>query len=162
MERDIVYSIINTDLAEIILAGDEAGLRYLHLNTEDAGTRFSPGDGWSRRDDFFYEIKIQLEEYFAGERRQFHVKTSPEGTIFQKTVWAELEKIPYGQTDTYGGIASAIGKPKAARAAGAAIGRNPIPIIIPCHRVIGSTGELTGFAYGLKLKRHLLELEGIM
>lgn len=105
------------------------------------------------------EAKHQLEEYFAGRRRVFDLPLSPHGTAFQRRVWAALEAIPYGETRTYAQIAAAIGKPKACRAVGMANHCNPLPIVIPCHRVIGSGGQLTGYAGGLDTKRFLLALE---
>lgn len=102
----------------------------------------------------------QLEEYFSGTRRTFAMKLDPAGTAFQNQVWNALQAIPFGETRTYGGIAEQIGNPKAVRAVGAANGRNPIPIIVPCHRVIGSNGTLTGFSGGLAIKSRLLALEG--
>jgi methylated-DNA-[protein]-cysteine S-methyltransferase len=105
------------------------------------------------------ETEHQLEEYFAGKRRSFALKLDFAGTEFQRMVWAALLAIPFGETRTYGQIAKQIGKPTAVRAVGAANGRNPISIIAPCHRVIGSTGKLTGFAGGLEAKAQLLSLE---
>jgi len=105
------------------------------------------------------ETERQLGEYFAGRRKTFDLKLDFTGTDFQRKVWAALLTIPYGETRTYGQIARQIGSPNAVRAVGAANGRNPISIVAPCHRVIGSTGELTGFAGGLERKEHLLELE---
>lgn len=102
---------------------------------------------------------IQLNEYFKGERKDFDLKLSPKGTEFQQKVWKELEKIPYGRTVSYQQIASQLGNPKVIRAAASANGKNPIPVIIPCHRVIGSDGSLTGYAGGLYRKKWLLELE---
>ncbi|HAZ22397.1 MAG TPA: cysteine methyltransferase, partial [Firmicutes bacterium] len=102
----------------------------------------------------------QLNEYLSGKRKGFSLPLKPEGTTFQKSVWHELLKIPYGTTTTYATIATAIGNAKACRAVGRAVGANPIFIIIPCHRVIGSSGKLTGFAYGLDVKRFLLGCEG--
>lgn len=103
----------------------------------------------------------QLREYFAGARRTFDLPLAPHGTAFQRRVWAALRTIPYGETRTYGELAAAIGNPSACRAVGMANHRNPIPIIIPCHRVIGANGTLTGYAGGLEIKRRLLALEGI-
>lgn len=102
----------------------------------------------------------QLTEYFAGKRTRFRLPLAPGGTEFQRSVWKALETIPYGQLNSYADIAAVIGKPRAMRAVGAANGRNPIPIVVPCHRVVGSDGSLTGFAGGLETKRRLLELEG--
>ena len=105
------------------------------------------------------EAEEQLNEYFAGARREFDLPLAPKGTPFQEAVWAEMNKIPYGETRTYGQLAAAVGKPKASRAAGGACHRNPIAILQPCHRVVGSTGKLTGYAYGVEMKQYLLELE---
>jgi len=104
---------------------------------------------------------IQLEEYFAGKRLEFDLPLDARGTAFQKLVWEQLLAIPYGKTRSYGEIAARLGKPSASRAVGAANGRNPLSIVVPCHRVIGTSGALTGFAGGLETKRVLLELEGI-
>ena len=105
-------------------------------------------------------LRRQLAEYFAGERRDFDLRLAPEGTPFERSVWEELRKIPFGETRSYGEIAQAIGRPGAARAVGRANGANPIPIVVPCHRVIGSDGSLTGFGGGLEAKSRLLEIEG--
>lgn len=106
------------------------------------------------------QVKEQLQEYFEGRRSSFDLPLAPEGTDFQKLVWEELLKIPYGESRTYSEIAVAIGRPKASRAVGNAINKNPIAIIIPCHRVIGKDGKLRGYAGGLELKEMLLRLEG--
>lgn len=106
------------------------------------------------------QVKEQLQEYFEGSRSSFDLPLAPEGTDFQKLVWEELLKIPYGESRTYSEIAVAIGRPKASRAVGNAINKNPIAIIIPCHRVIGKDGKLRGYAGGLELKEMLLRLEG--
>jgi len=107
------------------------------------------------------EVRRQLAEYFAGERREFDLVLAPEGTPFERAVWAELEKIPFGETRSYGEIARILGRPDSARAVGRANGANPIPIVVPCHRVIGANGSLTGFGGGLDVKARLLELEGL-
>jgi len=107
------------------------------------------------------EVEVQLNEYFAGTRTSFSLELDPVGTDFQKAVWNILSTIPYGETRTYMGIAKQLGNAKAVRAVGAANGRNPISIVVPCHRVIGSSGELTGFAGGLEAKASLLLLEGV-
>lgn len=106
------------------------------------------------------EVRRQLEEYFAGERETFDLPLAPRGTAFEKSVWNELSRIPYGETRSYAEIARAIGRPGAARAVGRANGANPIPIVVPCHRVIGANGSLTGFGGGLEVKSLLLEIEG--
>ena len=105
------------------------------------------------------EAEEQLNEYFAGARREFDLPLAPKGTAFQKAVWAEMCRIPYGETRTYGQLAAAIGKPKASRAVGGACRCNPITILQPCHRVVGRSGRLTGYAYGVEMKQYLLELE---
>ncbi|MDJ1137075.1 methylated-DNA--[protein]-cysteine S-methyltransferase [Streptomyces iconiensis] len=107
----------------------------------------------------FAETVAQLDEYFSRVRTEFTVPLAPEGTAFQLRVWEQLRRIPYGETVTYGELAEAIGRPSAARAVGLANGRNPLSIIVPCHRVIGSTGSLTGYGGGLERKRQLLGLE---
>jgi methylated-DNA-[protein]-cysteine S-methyltransferase len=107
------------------------------------------------------EVRRQLAEYFAGERHEFDLRLAPEGTPFELAVWTELAKIPFGETRSYGEIARALGRPDAARAVGRANGANPIPIVVPCHRVIGADGSLTGFGGGLDVKARLLELEGL-
>ena len=109
---------------------------------------------------FEKRVADQLGEYARGERRAFSVPVEPTGTPFQMAVWRELRRIPYGETRTYGAVARAVGRPKAARAVGMANHDNPIPVVIPCHRVVGADGKLTGFGGGLELKRALLELEG--
>ena len=111
--------------------------------------------------DFIKEIKFQLDEYFLGKRQNFDIKINVKGTEFQKLVWKELQKIPYGKTKSYSEIAVALGKPKAQRAVGSACNKNPIMLIIPCHRVISKSGNIGGFAYGNIVKQKLLELETV-
>lgn len=111
-------------------------------------------------DHFLGGVVRQLQEYFAGERTEFEVAVDAGGTLFQRSVWEKLREIPYGQTWTYGRLAQALGRPSAGRAVGLANGRNPVSIIVPCHRVIGADGSLTGYGGGLKNKEILLELEG--
>ena len=113
----------------------------------------------SERTGYFAEVTKQLDEYFAGKRTKFELNISPKGTDFQKKVWAELLKIPYGATKSYQEIAEAIGKPSTQRAVGSACNKNPILLIIPCHRVVSKTGKLTGFACGLDVKQKLLNIE---
>lgn len=113
----------------------------------------------SERTGYFTEVANQLDEYFEGKRTKFELNISPKGTEFQKKVWVELLKIPYGKTKSYQEIAEAVGKPKAQRAVGSACNKNPILLIIPCHRVISKTGKLTGFACGVDRKEQLLKME---
>lgn len=105
------------------------------------------------------EAEEQLNEYFAGARRSFDLPLAPQGTPFQQAVWDQLQQIPYGEVRTYGQLAAALGKPQAARAVGRACHCNPLCILVPCHRVVGANGSLTGYAYGLDIKQYLLELE---
>ena len=121
--------------------------------------RREPEDDWIFSEKPFADAREQLTAYFAGERKSFDLNLKPGGTEFQMQVLDELQKIPYGTTTSYGDIAKRIGRPKAVRAVGAANGRNPIPIIIPCHRVIGSSGDMTGFGGGIPTKEALLRLE---
>ena len=122
---------------------------------------FRPKSG-ARGVKHFEDIAEQLDEYFAGKRKTFDLDLAPRGTPFQLSVWNVLRKIPYGATLSYLDVANAIGNPAAVRAVGAANGANPLPIVVPCHRVIGATGSLTGFGGGIDLKRHLLMLEGAL
>lgn len=151
------YRYLDTPIGELLLAGDGAGLRFVSF--PEGKLRMEPKADWQYSECACDDARIQLEQYFAGERQQFDLKLAPNGTSFQLEVLRALQKIPYGETRSYGDIAAQIGKPRAVRAVGAANGRNPIPIIIPCHRVIGANGSLTGFGGGLDTKRYLLELE---
>ena len=152
------YHIVESPIGPILLAGDEEGLKY--VNFLKGKTKIEVPDGWVENEDFFSEISRQLEAYFAGKLKSFEVKLAPEGTEFQKSVWRALCEIPYGETRTYKDIAIYIGNLKAYRAVGLANNRNPISIIVPCHRVIGTNGKLTGYASGLDVKEFLLRLEG--
>jgi len=151
------YEIIESPIGPILLAGDEKGLK--HLNFLKGKKRIEIPSDWIEDKEFFREAARQLEAYFCGKLESFDLKTAPEGTDFQKSVWKALYEIPYGETRTYKEIAVSIGKQKAYRAVGLANNRNPIAIIIPCHRVIGSDGKLTGYASGLDIKEFLLKLE---
>lgn len=142
---------IKTPIGPLTLEADENAVTAI---------RFSAG-GAQDASPLLDAAEAQLREYFAGARRTFDLPLAPHGTAFQQRVWAALRAIPYGETRTYGELAAAIGNPSASRAVGMANHRNPIPIIIPCHRVIGANGTLTGYAGGLEIKRRLLALEGI-
>lgn len=132
----------------------EGAVTHLYLNPAGA---VLPAE--ERETPLLAEAMRQLAEYFAGERREFELPLAPEGTPFMRRVWAELVKVPYGATATYGEIAERIGNPGGSRAVGLANNRNPIAIIIPCHRIIGSSGKLVGYAGGVELKERLLALE---
>jgi len=154
------YCHVSTPVGELLLAGDGTSLRLVAFPKGPRPQK--PEAGWERSETPFRDALSQLKGYFAGTLRRFDLPLAPEGTAFQKLVWQALLTIPYGETLSYGGLAQRIGKPTASRAVGAANGRNPIPIIIPCHRVIGAAGSLTGFGGGLSTKRKLLELEGAL
>ena len=151
------YCYLNTPIGDLLLAGDMDGLSLIGF--PEGSMRREPESDWIFNEAPFAEARKQLLEYFAGERQEFDLPLCLTGTEFQLLVLEELKRIPYGETTSYGEIAKRIGKPKAMRAVGAANGRNPIPIIVPCHRVIGSTGDLTGFGGGLTTKQALLQLE---
>lgn len=151
------YCYMDSPIGPLLLAGDEAGLRLIGF--PDGKMQRGPQPGWVEARSPFEDAIRQLSEYFNGERRDFDLRLCPDGTDFQRQVLDALCAIPYGETATYKDIAERIGRPKAVRAVGAANGRNPIPIIIPCHRVIGSGGQLTGFGGGLDAKAALLKLE---
>ena len=148
-------------VGELTLVADESGLAAI-LWEDDKPDRVRLGALTEKADHpVLVETELQLGEYFAGERRTFDVPLSFAGTDFQKRVWAALLAIPFGETRSYGEIADQLGNPGASRAVGAANGRNPISIIAPCHRVVGSNGKLTGFAGGLEAKAFLLDLERV-
>lgn len=151
------YSYLSSPIGDLLLAGNGEALQLVGFPTGKSRTRHQ--DDWHHDDSVFAEERRQLTAYFNGELTRFSLKLAPQGTDFQKSVWDALLTIPYGQTCSYGHIAQQINRPKASRAVGAANGQNPIPIIIPCHRVIGSTGKLTGFGGGLPTKEKLLGLE---
>lgn len=159
LEQFMYYTKFNTRFCEITLAGDEKGLALLHLNTGQGSREFEIQSSWELKPEFFKNTQSQILEYLAGKRAVFEVSLNPAGTEFQKTVWAQLCTIPYNSLASYGDIAKKLGNPKAARAVGAANGKNPIPLIIPCHRVVGADGNLTGFAHGLAIKEKLIALE---
>ena len=154
----MIYDYVQTDLAgTLILAGDENRLR--HLNFISGKHPMPIQRNWQRDTAHFKTVKTQLAAYFAGERKTFDVDLFPQGTPFQMKVWSALSEIPYGKVVSYQWLARRIGRPDSVRAVGAANGRNPISIIIPCHRVIGKNGTLTGYGGGLDVKRRLIRLE---
>jgi len=151
------YTYMDSPIGRLLLAGDRDRLQLVGF---PSGAKARGADsGWHRSDERFTVVKRQLTEYFAGKRRDFDLPLAPETTEFQGQVLAALQEIPYGETRSYLDIARRIGKPKAVRAVGGANGNNPIPIIIPCHRVVGANGALTGFGGGIETKRFLLDLE---
>jgi methylated-DNA-[protein]-cysteine S-methyltransferase len=152
--------IVSSPIGRLLLLGDGHALTGLWMIDADRHTT-RLGAGLTPRPEAFREVAAQLEAYFAGDLKEFTVPLAPSGTPFQLSVWAELTKIPYGSTVSYGDIARALGKRLvASRAVGLANGANPISVIVPCHRVIGSDGSLTGYGGGLERKQLLLRLEG--
>src|SRR4051812_40176934 len=149
---------MDSPIGDLLLAGGDGGaLQRLHML--DGRKHFAAPRDWRRDDDGFAEVRDQLREYFAGERHTFAARLDLRGTDFQVAVWHALLEIPYGETASYGEIARRIGRPDTVRAVGTTNGRNPIAVIIPCHRVIGADGSLVGYGGGLDRKRLLLELE---
>jgi len=151
------YCYFDTPIGELLLAGEADALTMIGF--PKGAMRRDPEPDWIFKEEPFENVRVQLAEYFAGDRKDFDLPLKLEGTDFQVSVLEALRQIPYGETMSYGAVAKQIGRPKAMRAVGAANGRNPIPIIVPCHRVIGSTGDLTGFGGGLDTKEALLRLE---
>ena len=154
---DVVYTYLESPIGPLLLAGD--GVRLAKVGFPNGKGRLAPLEDWRRDDSQFGEARAQLAAYFAGELRDFDLDLTPAGTPFQLAVWQALADIPFGVTISYGELASRLGRPSASRAVGAANGANPIPIIVPCHRVIGASGALTGFGGGIDTKRWLLAHE---
>jgi methylated-DNA-[protein]-cysteine S-methyltransferase len=151
------YCETSTPIGRLTLVGDESGLRRVSFPNKRIPVEVT--ERWQRAEEPFREAIRQLDLYFEGRLRRFDLALAPEGTPFEREVWSALTEIPYGQTISYSELARRIGRPAASRAVGAANGKNPIPIIVPCHRVIGANGSLTGFGGGLGIKRRLLDLE---
>lgn len=151
------HTVVDSPIGPLTLVAVNGSLTGLYMDQQRHRPR---GDPFGEPDATpLTKVIIQLDEYFAGQRTEFDVPLTPAGTPFQRTVWAALREIPYGATVSYGHLAERIGRPTAVRAVGLANGKNPISIIVPCHRVVGSTGDLTGYGGGLQRKQHLLELE---
>jgi methylated-DNA-[protein]-cysteine S-methyltransferase len=159
VQRNIMkqYCYYQSPFGKLLLIGNDGILEELHF--PDAAEQELIAEDCQYDETVFNEVLRQLAEYFAGNRQVFDLKIVPKGTPFQKRVWQELQKIPFGRTASYGEIAERVGNAKACRAIGMANNKNPIPIIVPCHRVIGKNGSLVGFGGGLDLKRQLLNLE---
>ncbi|MFA5449904.1 MAG: methylated-DNA--[protein]-cysteine S-methyltransferase [Clostridia bacterium] len=148
------YYCYDTVIGKLCIAGDSDCITNLLFEDEQIPW------GWTEKEvALFKRAAEELKEYFAGERREFDLPLCPKGTQFMLAVWEELKKIPYGKTASYSDIAERTGRPKARRAVGLANNKNPIPIIIPCHRVIGKSGELVGYGGGLEIKKYLLSIE---
>jgi methylated-DNA-[protein]-cysteine S-methyltransferase len=156
--RQTYWTTIDSPVGQLLLTADDAGLTGLHMEER----RHGPADvhpQWIRDESTFADARKQIDAYFAGELREFDLPLNPAGTPFQRRVWSALQTVPYGEVRSYRDIAERIGRPTASRAVGMANGRNPISIIVPCHRVIGTSGALTGYGGGLERKRVLLDLE---
>ena len=153
----IYYSFTGSPFGRLLLRADRAGLRGIDFERSGRAPRIEPH--WQAAERPFRDVARQLGEYFAGKRCQFDLELAPEGTRWELEVWRKLGEIPYGETLSYAELARRLGRPEAFRAVGAANGRNPISIVIPCHRVIGSDGSLTGYGSGLEVKAALLHLE---
>lgn len=151
------YTYIDSPLGRLLAVRDDSGLTGLYLPTGKRPMAVRPD--WLQTDTAFDDVRTQLAEYFAGSRRSFELTLNASGTAFQKRVWAALGDIPYGETTSYGKTAAALGSPGASRAVGLANGQNPISIVVPCHRVVGADGSLTGYGGGLDAKRWLLTHE---
>jgi methylated-DNA-[protein]-cysteine S-methyltransferase len=153
----ISYDYMASPVGQLMLVSEGHCIRKIVFRNNPRAAE--PDPAWRQDADALGEVMRQLQAYFAGTRESFDLQLAPEGTPFQKKVWTELGKIPYGDTLSYGELAKRIGNPKASRAVGLANGANPIPIIVPCHRVIGANGKLTGYGGGLPIKEKLLALE---
>ncbi|HEY5803181.1 MAG TPA: methylated-DNA--[protein]-cysteine S-methyltransferase [Lysobacter sp.] len=157
----IVHTTIASPVGALLLAASDDGLHLIEFQRPRHPMR--RGIDWHEGDnDLLRTAARQLDEYFAGKRLHFELPLAPRGTPFQREVWQTLADIPYGETISYAQLAQRVGKPSAVRAVGAANGRNPLPLVLPCHRVIGSDGSLTGFGGGLPTKQFLLQLEGAL
>lgn len=151
------YSYLESPIGPLLIAGDREGLCEIRFPKNASPPK--PEPDWIESSKYLDQALSQLSAYFEGTLRDFTLSLAPKGTAFQRRVWEALQDIPYGRTISYGELARIVGRPKAARAVGAANGKNPLPIVIPCHRVIGASGKLTGYAGGLDVKKALLELE---
>lgn len=155
------YKYMNSPVGKLLLIASDKGLTAILWENDNPNRVHAKGDIEDNKNSILLETEQQLNEYFEGKRVDFNIPLDPIGTDFQKEVWKALTGIPYGETRSYGWIAQHLGNPKAVRAVGAANGRNPLSIIVPCHRVVGASGDLTGFAGGLEAKACLLSLEGV-
>ena len=159
MSQDAMsYTFVDSPVGRLMLAGTPGAITDLRFM--DVAGALQPEAGWTRSDSPFADAVRQLRAYFEGKLREFDLTLAPKGTPFQLRVWEALQAIPYGETISYSELARRIDNPRAVRAVGAANGSNPISIIVPCHRVIGSNGSLTGYGGGMKNKEYLLSLEG--
>lgn len=152
---DMYHHWYQSPFGKLLITGNQTAVTGISFPNKSV----TPKEHWPANASQFKDVSDQLDHYFAGTLKTFNIPLAPKGTAFQQSVWTQLMTIPYGQTTSYGAIAKQLSNPKAMRAVGSANGRNPIPVIIPCHRVIGSNGSLTGFGGGLPTKSFLLDLE---
>ena len=161
-----IYCVLPGPLGDLLLTANDSAVTGIYFPTRDRKPGRRAGwvedNGKGKAGELLAGLRQQLNEYFRGSRTGFDLPLEPGGTPFQRAVWDALRAIPYGTTTSYGALARRLGDPRATRAVGAANGQNPIPIVVPCHRVVGSRGELTGFGGGLERKRWLLEHEGAL
>jgi len=160
MNSPIRYTWMPSPLGNVLLVGNDTGLRGVYFHDQKYLPTIDAAWQEENRMAVLREARRQLGEYFAGSRERFDVPLAPEGTPFQRAIWNAIAEVPCGATRTYADLAVRTGRPGCARAAGAATGRNPLSIIVPCHRIVGSDGSLTGYAGGLDRKKRLLALEG--
>jgi methylated-DNA-[protein]-cysteine S-methyltransferase len=151
-----VYTLVESPIGELTIVGADGHVTGLYFPDHWGRPAYEKG---TRDDAAFAVVAGELEEYFAGRRTVFDVPVRATGDAFERAVWAEIALVPHGSTTTYGEIAAALGDPSRAREVGAAVGRNPLSVLVPCHRVVGKGGKLTGYAGGLRRKRFLLDLE---
>ncbi len=158
-KNPVRYCHVNTPLGALLIAADSGAILEVHLPPKGKRRRRISPDWTEDMNPLLLKAKQQFKEYFAGKRKVFDLPLSLRGSSGSVAVWGGLASIPYGETLSYGELAQRIGRPRASRAVGSACGRNPLPILLPCHRVIGSSGSLTGFGGGIQAKQHLLKLE---
>lgn len=156
-QHAVRFTTVASPIGELLLTAEGEGLTGLYLPPHEGAT--APRADWRRDEAALRTAAEQLDAYWAGERTEFDLPLALRGTAFQRRVWAALVEVPYGATVSYGELARRIGAPGAARAVGLANGRNPVSVVVPCHRVVGADGSLTGYAAGIGRKRHLLALE---
>lgn len=157
---DVRYDLVDSPVGELLVAATAAGLARISYGSEGVAEELARTFGARVLRVPIDDVRRELDEYFAGRRREFDLRLDLRVAPFNASVLHELARVPYGTTTTYGALATRVGRPRAARAVGVVMNRNPIPIVLPCHRVIGSDGSLTGYAGGLDRKLHLLRLEG--
>jgi methylated-DNA-[protein]-cysteine S-methyltransferase len=159
---DVRYDVTESPVGELFIASTERGLCRISYHPEDQDEQLARVFGVRVVRMPLDDVRRELDEYFEGRRREFDLPLDLRVAPFHEAVLHELARVPYGRTETYGSLAAKVGRPKAARAVGTVMNRNPIPIVLPCHRIIGANGSLTGYGGGLHVKRALLELEGAM